>query len=64
LAIARDIGAPAEEARALEGSGHCHMRDGQTTEARALLQDALTIYQRIQVPAARQVRQALASMPG
>ena len=50
LAIARDLGAPLEEARALEGIGHCHLQDGHASEGTAHLQQALAIYQRINQP--------------
>jgi tetratricopeptide (TPR) repeat protein len=33
LAIARDLGAPVEEARALEGIGCCHLQDGNPAKA-------------------------------
>jgi len=59
LAIARDISAAPEEARALEGIGHSHLREGHPDQAAAQLLQALTIYQRMGVPAARRVRQAL-----
>ena len=32
LAIARDLGAPLEEARALEGIGRCHLQDGHARD--------------------------------
>ena len=59
LAIARDLGTPSEEARALEGIGHSHLRDGNPTQAAAPLRDALAIYQRIAAPAARRVQETL-----
>ena len=59
LAIARDIGAPLEEARALEGIGHSHLQDGNPSRAAAHLRQALAIYQRIGSPAARRVEDAL-----
>ena len=40
LAIARDLGAPLEEARALEGTGQSHFRDGSPGEGAALLRQA------------------------
>ena len=59
LTIARDIGAPLEEARALEGIGHSHVQDGNPGRAATSLWDALTIYQRIGSPGARRVRETL-----
>jgi Tfp pilus assembly protein PilF len=59
LAIAREVGAPLEEARALEGLGLCHLQEGHTREGRAHLQQALTIYQRIGAPGAWRVQQDL-----
>jgi tetratricopeptide (TPR) repeat protein/transcriptional regulator with XRE-family HTH domain len=59
LAIARDLGTPQEQARALEGIGHSHLRDGNPTQAAAPLRDALAIYQRIGSPAARRVEETL-----
>ena len=59
LAIARELGTPLEEARALEGTGHSHLRDGHPAQAAAPLRDALAIYQRIAAPAARRVQETL-----
>jgi len=59
LAIARDLSAAPEEARALEGLGHSHLQDGHPGQAAAHLQQALTIYQRIGAPAARRVQQTI-----
>jgi tetratricopeptide (TPR) repeat protein/transcriptional regulator with XRE-family HTH domain len=59
LAIARGISAAPEEARALEGIGYSHLREGHPDQASAHLEQALTIYQRMGVPAARRVRQTL-----
>jgi hypothetical protein len=64
LAIASEIGAPLEEARALEGSGRCRLHHGQTADGTALLHQALTIYQRIKVPDARWVGTTIASISG
>jgi hypothetical protein len=55
----RELGTPLEEARALEGIGRSHLRDGHPTQAAALLRDALAIYQRIAAPAARRVQETL-----
>ena len=60
LAIAHDIKAVPEEAHALEGIGNCHLQNGNSSQATAHLQQALTIYQRIGAPpAARRVQQTL-----
>ena len=59
LVIARDIGAPQEEAHALEGIGHSHLQDSDPTDARTHLQQALAIYQRIEAPDARRVQKTL-----
>jgi tetratricopeptide (TPR) repeat protein/transcriptional regulator with XRE-family HTH domain len=59
LAIARELSAAPEEARALEGLGHSHLEDGDLSQAAAYLRQALTIYQRIGVPAGRRVQQTL-----
>ena len=59
LAIAREIGILPEEARALEGIGHSHLDDGHASEGTAYLGQALTIYQRIEAPAARRVQESL-----
>src|SRR5206468_13042919 len=59
LAIAGGLGAPQEEARALEGIGRCHLQDGNSGEGAAKLQQAPAIYQRIGTPAAERVQQTL-----
>src|SRR5262249_22163136 len=59
LAIARDIGAAPEEARALEGIGNTYLREGNPAQAAAHLQRALTIYQRMGAPAAQRVQETL-----
>jgi hypothetical protein len=51
LAIARQIGAPLQEARALEGIGNSHLHDANPTDASTHLQQAFAIYQRIGSPA-------------
>jgi transcriptional regulator with XRE-family HTH domain len=43
LAIARDLRAPLEEARALEGLGQAHLQDGNLSQATAPLRQALAI---------------------
>jgi molybdopterin/thiamine biosynthesis adenylyltransferase len=59
VTIARGLGTPPEEARALEGIGHSHLRDGHASEAATCLRQALAIYQRIAAPAARRVQETL-----
>jgi tetratricopeptide (TPR) repeat protein/transcriptional regulator with XRE-family HTH domain len=59
LPIARDLGASPEEARALEGIGYSHLRDGDPAQAAATLRKALAIYQSIGSPAARRVEETL-----
>ena len=59
LAIASDLGAPVEEARAREGIGHCRIQAGDLGAGIAELREALAIYQRLGNPAAARVRQAL-----
>jgi tetratricopeptide (TPR) repeat protein/transcriptional regulator with XRE-family HTH domain len=59
LAIAREISAPMEEARALEGIGRSHLQGGNPGKGAAHLQQALTVYQRIGAPAARRVQATL-----
>lgn len=59
LAIARDLGVPLEEARALEGIGRGYLQDGDRGQAAAHLRQALTIYQRIGAPRARQVQETV-----
>jgi hypothetical protein len=44
LAIARDIGVPAEKARALEGIDNSHLHDGHPGRAAEYLRQALAIY--------------------
>jgi Tfp pilus assembly protein PilF len=59
LAIAHDIGAPFEEARALEAIGRCHLHDRNPAEGTAYLRQALTIYQRIGAADAGRVKKSL-----
>ena len=59
LVIARDLGLAFEEARALEGLGHSNLHAGEREQAGEYLEQALTIYQRIGVPGARRVQEAL-----
>jgi hypothetical protein len=50
---------PLEEARALEGIGNSHLRDGSPSLAAAPLRQALAIYQRIGAPGDQRIQQAL-----
>ena len=59
LAIARDLGASPEQARALEGIGNSHLHDGNPGQAAEYLWQALAIYQRIGAPAAQRVQETL-----
>jgi hypothetical protein len=59
LAIARDIDAAPEQARALEGIGNSYLHEGNPGQAGAHLRQALTIYQRIGGPGARRVQETL-----
>jgi tetratricopeptide (TPR) repeat protein len=59
LAIARDLGVPLEEARALEGIGDSHLQDGNPADATPYLQQALTIYRRIGTTGAQRVTESL-----
>ena len=59
LAIARDLGLVFEEGRALEGLGHSYLQSGNSDRAAEHLRQALAIYQRIGVPGARRVAEAL-----
>jgi Tfp pilus assembly protein PilF len=55
LVIARDIDTPVEEARALEGIGRCHVREGNPGQGAADLRQALDIYRRSGAPEAQRV---------
>jgi tetratricopeptide (TPR) repeat protein/transcriptional regulator with XRE-family HTH domain len=60
LAIAAGITLALEEARAREGIGGCLLRSGQgLSDGRAMLQDALTIYRRLESPNAKRVAKTL-----
>jgi hypothetical protein len=63
LAIARQIGAPLQEARALEGIGHSYLHDASPGDAKIHLQQAFAIYQRIGAPHARHLEEIVAQ-PG
>src|SRR5215467_9035 len=58
-AIARDLRAPLEEARSLEGTGRTCLQDGNNDEGLDCLRRALTIYQRIGAPGALRVKETL-----
>ena len=60
IAGARTISVPLEEARALEGIGHCHMQNDDPGNGAAYLRQALAIYQRIAAPSTRRLQEILA----
>ena len=64
LALAVTIAAQHEQARALEGLGLCQISDGQPQQGRDLLRQALTVYQRIGSPQARNLENMLTSLVG
>jgi tetratricopeptide (TPR) repeat protein/transcriptional regulator with XRE-family HTH domain len=59
LDVATQMGAPIEQARAREGIGRCHLRQGQPELAGEPLRQALAIYRRTGSPRAGQVEQTL-----
>jgi tetratricopeptide (TPR) repeat protein len=59
LAIARDIGMPLEEGRALEGIGQSYLHQGNPRQAIGYLQQALATYQRIGSSYAGRVQETL-----
>ena len=59
LEIATSIAAQLEQARALEGLGLCHTLEGDRSEGRKVLRQALAIYQRIGSPRARELEQEI-----
>jgi hypothetical protein len=59
LAIARELGVPLQEARALEGIGR-GLLPQDSADAAAYLRQALEIYQNIGAPAAQRVQDTLA----
>jgi tetratricopeptide (TPR) repeat protein len=62
LGLARDVGDPMHEGRALWGIGRCHLRQDDTQQAIPPLRAALEIYERIGAPDATQVRAMLTSL--
>ena len=56
--MARELGVPLEEPRALEGLGPSHLQDGNSAEVATHFQQAFTIYQRIGTPDARRLGEA------
>jgi len=46
---------PLEQARALEGIGHCHFQQEQTKQGGACLCQALTLYQHLGSPDAQRM---------
>jgi hypothetical protein len=61
LAIARRVGAPREEARALAGIGRSYLLEGDESRGTAHLRQARRIYERIGDQGAQRLREALAS---
>ena len=59
LEIATSIAAQREQARALEGLGLCHALEGNRSEGRKILSQALDVYQRIGSPRARELEEEL-----
>ena len=59
LAIAREISVRLEEARALEGLGHCLLQDGDLVAAAAHWQQALAICRRIGAPDTLPIQETL-----
>jgi hypothetical protein len=56
LQVAREIGASLEEARSLEGIGHCLITTGALTEGTKRLGQAPDAYQRLGAPEAQVVQ--------
>ena len=59
LSIAHAVNAPVLKARALEGIGRSHIREGNPGQGKMHLQQALAIYQRIGAPEAQRVETTL-----
>lgn len=64
MQLARQIHSPLEEARALEGAANCQLHAGERTAALADLREAVAIYTRIGVPAAKAAKEFLRSLKG
>jgi DNA-binding SARP family transcriptional activator/tetratricopeptide (TPR) repeat protein len=62
LNLARDVRQPDDEAAALQGLGETRLREGKPHDAAASLRQALEIYQRLGMPAAKQVAARLAEI--
>jgi tetratricopeptide (TPR) repeat protein len=62
LDIARAVGSPLEQARALDGAGRCALARGDTASAVTQLRQALEIYQRIGAAEATQLATDLADL--
>ena len=62
LLLARQVGSPLDEARALEGAARCAARTGALPAARVGLSQAIAIYQRIGVAEARPAAEYLAAI--
>jgi tetratricopeptide (TPR) repeat protein len=62
LHLARETQEPAEEASALEGLGETLLSEGKLHDGAAYLHQALEIYQRLGMPAARQVTARIAEI--
>ncbi len=58
--VARRIGTPNHEVRALEGIGECLIRQGHHDDGHRHLREAIAIYRRIQAPDAARVEATLA----
>ena len=59
LDTARSISSPLEEARALEGIGRCHLKQGEPDKGDIYFRQAVTIYQRIRSPNSQRVEAVL-----
>ena len=59
LGIARDIGAPKDEAAALRGIGQCHIQARDIAAGGNYLRQALQIYRRLGSPSAQHVQKTI-----
>ena len=64
LAIARDIAARPQEAKALGVIGLSHLADGNPGAAAAALRQSTDLYQQIDMPVPAQFREALQGLAG